>query len=46
MRGAETLTIVWETIICGLPRTLTIMVSSRATRLPEIDVSGTAAKHA
>jgi hypothetical protein len=34
-----------ETIICGLPRTLTIMVSSRATRLPEIDVSGTAAKH-
>src|SRR4051794_15377552 len=34
-----------DTIICGLPRTLTIMVSSRATRLPEIDVSGIAARH-
>ena len=34
-----------ETIICGLPRALMSVVSSRATRLPEIEVSGIAARH-
>jgi len=34
-----------ETIICGLPRRSMRVVSSRATRLPEIEVSGMAAKH-
>jgi hypothetical protein len=34
-----------DTIIPGLPRCLTIVVSSRATRRPEIDVSGMAPRH-
>src|SRR5690606_26751888 len=34
-----------ETIMSGLPRRLIRSVSSRATRRPEIDVSGIAAKH-
>src|SRR5262245_54355648 len=34
-----------ETITPGLPRRAITAVSSRATRRPEIDVSGIAAKH-
>ena len=34
-----------ETIIWGLPRTSMSTVSSRATRLLEIEVSGIAARH-
>jgi len=34
-----------ETIAPGLPRSTTIAVSSRATRRPEIDVSGMAPRH-
>jgi hypothetical protein len=34
-----------ETIEPGLPRRSTMVVSSRATRRPEIDVSGTAPRH-
>jgi hypothetical protein len=34
-----------DTIIPGLPRRSTIAVSSRATRRPEIDVSGIAPRH-
>ena len=34
-----------ETIICGLPRAPMSIVNSRATRLPEIEVSGIAARH-
>jgi hypothetical protein len=34
-----------ETIIAGLPRLTRSSVCSRATRLPEIEVSGIAAKH-
>jgi hypothetical protein len=33
------------TIICGLPRLPMSTVNSRATRLPEIEVSGIAARH-
>jgi hypothetical protein len=34
-----------ETIMPGFPRRLISAVSSRATRRPEIDVSGIAARH-
>ena len=34
-----------DTIIRGLPRSSMSVVSSRATRLPEIEVSGMAARH-
>jgi len=34
-----------ETIMPGLPRRAINVVSSRATRFPEIDVSGIAARH-